>query len=130
MSPATTILETATRMIRALEADFARHANARDAAAVTDQYYADDAQLLPPNSPPVKGKQSIRNFWEAFLEAGCTDVKLETGNVGASGDLAYSLGAYSYTQAGARHAGKYLVMYRRQPDGSYRAIADSFSDNA
>ena len=129
MATTTPGLSDAARAIRALEAEFERHANARDAAALTDAFYTDDARLLPPNAPQVNGKAAIRDFWKAFLAAGPTDVKLETGEVAQSGDLAYGIGQYGFTVAGARQQGKYLVVYRKQADGGYRAVADMFSPN-
>jgi uncharacterized protein (TIGR02246 family) len=129
MASTTTGLSDATRAIRALEAEFQRHANALDAAAMTDAFYSDDARLLPPNAAQVNGKAAIRDFWKAFLAARPTDVTLETGEVAQSGDLAYGIGKYSFTASGARQQGKYLVVYRKQADGGYRAVADMFSPN-
>ncbi|HWR36010.1 MAG TPA: nuclear transport factor 2 family protein [Clostridia bacterium] len=128
-SAASTPLDAAEQVIRAMDAAFVRNANASNATALTEEFYAEDARLLPPNSPLVRGREAIRSFWERFLAAGCSDLKLETGEIGASGDLAYGVGNYEYTQAGTRHAGKYVVVYRRQPDGGFRAVADSFSSN-
>jgi len=130
MSTATTSPSAATSAIRALEAEFQRHANANDAASLTEAFFADDAQLQPPNAPQVNGKAAIRDFWKAFLAAGVSDVVLETGNVSSSGDLAYGVGKYGFTAGGARQTGKYMVVYQKQSNGSYRAVADAFSSNA
>jgi uncharacterized protein (TIGR02246 family) len=130
MSTATPGTSDAFRAVRALEAEFQRHANANDAAALTEAFYADDAVLLPPNAPQASGKAAIRDFWKAFLATGISDVVLDTGNVSSSGDLAYGVGKYGYTSAGARQSGKYVVVYRRQSNGSYRAVADAFNSNA
>ena len=130
MSTATPGPNDAVRAIRALEAEFQRHANAGDAAALTEAFYTGDASLLPPNAPQANGKAAIRDFWKAFLAAGVSDVVLETGSVTSSGDLAYGTGKYGFTAAGARQSGKYLVVYRRQSNGSYRAVADAFSSNS
>ena len=97
---------------------------------MTEALYADDATLLPPNAPAVHGKPAIQEFWQAFLAAGVSDVILETGDVRASGDLAYGIGKYGFTAGGARQEGKYLVVYQQQADGSYKAIADMFNANA
>jgi len=122
--------QDAARAIRALEQAFQDNANTRDTSALVEAFFAEDAQLLPPNTPPVVGKAAIREFWTSFLGSGVTEAELRTGEVSASGDLAHSVGAYGYTLNGIRHSGKYLVVYRRHTDGSYRAIADAFSDNA
>jgi uncharacterized protein (TIGR02246 family) len=130
MSTATASPNEAVRAIRAVESEFERLANASDAAALTEAFYADDAVLLPPNAPQVNGKAAIRDFWKAFLATGVSDVVLETVSVWSSGDLAYSLGTSEFTAAGERHAGKYVCVYRRQATGGYRAVADSFNSNA
>jgi uncharacterized protein (TIGR02246 family) len=130
MSTATPGLNDAFSAIRALEAEFQRNANASDAAALTEAFYADDAQLLPPNAQKVYGKTAIRDFWKVFFAVGVSDVVLETGNVYSSGDLAYSVGRYGFTASGARQAGKYLAVFRKQFNGSYRAVADAFNSNA
>ena len=130
MSTATLGPNDAVGAITALEAEFQRHANAGDAAAMTDAFYTEDALLLPPNAPQVKGKAAIRDFWKTFLAVGVSDVVLETVNVSSSGDLAYSVGKSGFTVAGAKQTGKYMCVYRRQSNGSYRAVADIFNSNA
>jgi uncharacterized protein (TIGR02246 family) len=130
MSSAATPFQDIDRVVRALDADFIRNANAKDAAAITDGFYAEDAQLLPPGAPPIRGRAAIRAFWEVFLTKGATDILLDTEQVVASGDLAYGTGRYEMTMGGERHEGKYVVVYRRQEDGGYRAVVDAFNSNA
>ena len=48
MSTATTSSQDVAQQIRALDAEFVKHARAKDAAALTEAFYAEDAQLLPP----------------------------------------------------------------------------------
>jgi ketosteroid isomerase-like protein len=130
MSTASAGLNDAAPAIRALEAEFERHANANQPVALTKAFYAEDAQLLPPNAPLVKGRTAILDFWTAFLSTGLSDITLETTDVSSSGDLAYGVGQYRYTASGVRHTGKYVVVYRRQANGGYQAVADSFNSNA
>ena len=107
-----------------------RHANAKDAAALTEVFYADDAQLMPPNAPLMRGKAAIRDFWTEFMKITGTDVVLDTYDVSATGDLAYGIGRWKGTLQGKAQKGKYLVVYRRQADGGYKAIADIFNGDA
>jgi ketosteroid isomerase-like protein len=123
-------LQDATRVIKSLEAEFSRHANNKDANALTESFYAEDAQLLPPNAPLVRGKAAIRAFWTAFLAAGATDCALETQDVGMSGDLAYNTGRWTANMGGQKAQGKYAVVYRRQSDGGFKAIVDAFNADA
>ncbi len=117
-------------IVRRMDEDFVRNANAGDAARMVDEFYADDAQLLPPNAPKVTGKAAILEFWKAFMAAGPTGISLDTTDISASGDLAYGIGKYGMTLSGARQEGKYLIVLRRRADGSYRTVADMFSGNA
>ena len=126
MSPATGSQEAA-RQIRALDKEFARLANARDAAGITELFYAEDAKLLPPNAPMMTGKAAIREFWTGFIALGSTDITLESDQIEAAGDLAYCVGRYGHTVNGTRLHGKYVVVFRRQADGNYKAIADVFN---
>ena len=122
--------DDAAEQIRAMDAEFVRNANAGNAVALVEAFYANDAQLLPPNSPKVSGKPAITQFWQGFIAAGVSDVQLETTDISASGDLAYGVGRYKFKMAGAPQEGKYLVVYRRQQNGRYRAVVDMFSSNA
>ena len=69
-------------------------------------------------------------FWTAFFTGKPTEIKMDTLEVVESAGLAYSIGAYRYTQDSVRHEGKYTVLYRKDDSGTYRCIVDSFSDNA
>ena len=40
----------------------------RDIDAVME-FYADDAELILPGTPPVKGKDAIRGAWQAYMTA-------------------------------------------------------------
>jgi ketosteroid isomerase-like protein len=130
MSPATTGSQDVARQIRALDAVFMRLANEKDAAALTEVFYAEDAQLMPPNAPLVRGKAAIRDFWTAFMQMTGTDIVLDSYDISAAGDLAYGVGRWSGTLQGRKQQGKYIVVYRHQGDGGYKAIADIFNADA
>jgi uncharacterized protein (TIGR02246 family) len=131
MSTASTSL---LRAVRDLDTAFVRNANAKDAAALTSAFYAEDAVLLPPGSPKLTGTEAIRGFWEAFIGNGVTDVAIETSGLEESGDLAYGVGTYSCTMPSPsgerfRDTGKFIVVYRRQADGGWKVIADQFNSD-
>ena len=116
-------------------ARFARNANAKNVDALVADFYTSDATLLPPGAPAIKGADGIRTFWKGMIDAGAGDVVLETQVVESSGDLAYEIGAASFTMPDGKGgkapvAAKYLVVFKRQGDGSIKAIADIFNMNA
>ena len=122
----------AERALRELDQAFVRHANSKDAAGLVEAFYSQDAALLPPDSPVIRGTDQIRSFWQGLLDAGGADVTLETTQIESSGELAYGIGRYTFTMPSpsgerSRQSGKYLVVFRRKSDGSWKAIADMFS---
>jgi uncharacterized protein (TIGR02246 family) len=109
-------------------------AKAKNAAGMA-AFYADDATLLPPGSPMIKGRAGIQAFWQSFLAAGAAEPVLHTVSVESSGDLAYEIGTYDaiVPKAGGgteRSSGKYLVVWKRQADGRIAMVGDMFSPNA
>jgi len=108
--------------------------NAKDAAAIAN-LYTDDASLLPPGSPLIKGRKNIQDFWQSFINAGGSDGKLHVVEVEASGSTAYEIGRFNAMlptgQGGtARAEGKYVVIWKRQSDGSIKLAVDIFNVNA
>ena len=129
---ATGIREVAA-IIRAMDAQFMNNVKARNVDALVNGFYAEDARLLPPNQPPVEGKAAISQLWGAFLPI-LEELTLDTTFVDVSGDLAYGTGTFHMkTTPGApmpaEDRGKYVVIYRRQSDGGWKAVVDMFSSN-
>ena len=115
-------------------AAFEKAANAKDAAAIANMY-TEDATLLAPGSPPIKGRKNIQQFWQGFLNAGASDAKLKVEEVVSLGDTAYEIGGFEADmpnpQGGtARSQGKYVVIWKRQPDGGVKLHVDIFNSNA
>lgn len=93
---------------------------------------ADNAVLLPPNMPVVKGRAAIRAHFTAFplLE----DLKLEVVEIGGDGDLDYIRGQYSMTilmegTDPVQDKGKFLEIRRKQKDGTWLNIQDMHSSD-
>lgn len=126
--------QSAEEAIRRLDEEFMKMAGAKDAAALVKAFYAEHAALLPPNHPIVEGRVNIQNFFQGLMDSGFKSIKLSTTTIESSGDLAYGRGVYqlSLTPPGGapvEEQGKYVVAYRRQPDGSWRAVADIFNSD-
>jgi len=116
--------------IRALKDAFVRHFNTGDADRAVRAFYAEDARLLAPDAPIIAGRAQIRDALQAGLAAGMGDLSMEISEieVAGSGDLAYGIGAFSLTRPEPRR-GKFITVFRRQADGSWRCVADSSSPN-
>jgi ketosteroid isomerase-like protein len=116
--------------IRALSDTFVRHFNAADADQLVQAVYAEDARLLPPNRPTVTGQSEIREAFREFLGAGMGELTIDTYEIeiASSGELAYGIGTFSLGRP-APDRGKFVEVYRRQADGSWKCVVDMFSSD-
>ena len=117
-----------------LDQDFMKGVAAKDARALVSAFYAPDAVLLPPNQPAVEGREAIRAALQGLMDAGVTSIKLTTQKVWSTGALAFARAQYTLSMVPpdgvpVEDTGKSLVCYRRQPNGSWRAILDMFSSD-
>jgi ketosteroid isomerase-like protein len=117
-----------------MDDEFMRNVNAGDVEALVSAFYAEDAELLPPNAPVMQGHAAIKECWKGMVSAGLKINVLAAKRIEESGDLAYASGVYELTLSppgGGTMAdsGKYVVVYRRQADGSWKARADIFNSS-
>ena len=86
-----------------------------DAAGAAAVYTA-DAQVLPPNSAVVSGKQAIQTLWQGAMHMGVKTVKLETVEVEGFGHTAYEVGTFALQGAEGQvlDAGKYVVIWKQE----------------
>jgi ketosteroid isomerase-like protein len=123
--------------VRAADAQWAKAAAAHDVDG-TIAFYSDDAIVMPPNAPMIQDKASERKAWAAILVPG-VEISWTAGKVVAanSGELVYDVGMYTLiTKSGkgkvktqTTDGGKYLAVWKKQADGSWKAIADAWSSD-
>lgn len=121
--------------LRKLDDEWSRAVGSRDVEK-TISYYTDDATVMLPNIPTLTGKEPVRSIWKSMLESpsftgGWKATKVE---VARSGDLAYVSGNYEFTEkddSGKSIAdkGKYLEVWRKQADGSWKCVAGMFNSD-
>jgi ketosteroid isomerase-like protein len=122
------------KIIRAMDEEFMRLLASRDVKQLTANFYAEDARLLPPNQAAIVGRPAIQQALEALIAGGLHKIILQTDKIETAGDFAYGVGRHQLTIRTASGAeihdeGKYLVVYRRQQDGQWRAVADIFNSD-
>jgi ketosteroid isomerase-like protein len=113
---------------------------ALDARQLDDavSFYAGDASVLGPNVPVMTGKDAIRKFWSdefaptVALRLRCQTFKVEAAR---SGDLGYGQGTYEATYNDSKgnpvkDHGKYVVVWKKQPDGKWKVITDTYNSDA
>jgi uncharacterized protein (TIGR02246 family) len=126
-SPAITA-ETADEGIKAAASKFEDAFNSGDGAAV-GALYTEDAAVLPPDAARVDGREAIAQFWQGAIDAGLKELDLQTVEVLDAGDFAVELGEVSLTTTGSVGkavpvAGKYIVVWQRGDDGTWRLHRD------
>ena len=101
----------------------------RDWDAVGRQY-TEDAVLMPPMAPLIRGRSAIQSWFAA--NENDTRVEVAILEIEGFGDLAYVRGESRVTLGVSTEfpvtlVGKYLDIRRRQPDGSWLVSVDMFS---
>jgi uncharacterized protein (TIGR02246 family) len=114
---------------QAIEAAMTKYVEAvkrGDPAAIVASY-TDDAIVVMPSGPPMKGKAELNKGFADMLAASSVSA-LRSSDVERtiSGDVAVETGAFEVTmqpKALGRETtdrGQYIVVWHRQPDGSWR----------
>jgi len=118
-----------TQAVKELEAKFVSAWEEKNPAV--KELYAPDATIATPNSDPVQGSTSIAAEFDRF--AANPNAELDFNNattVMSGGDLAFSQGTYTsrrtdpQTRAIETRNGYYVLIYKKQPDGSWKVIQD------
>jgi ketosteroid isomerase-like protein len=94
----------------------------QDADALVD-LYTDDARLLFAGMPMIRGRQAIAKLMGAWLAESPHQMTFQTGDIWEAGDIVVDVGTYDSPGG----AGKYVVLYERQADGSLKLAVDSAS---
>ena len=119
--------------LRKLDDEWSKAAGAKDLEK-TVSYYTDDALVMPPNSPVLQGKDAARAMWKSMFAVpgfggGWKATRVE---VAKSSDLGWTSGPYEITETDASgkpmtDKGKYLAVWKKQADGSWKCVADIFN---
>lgn len=102
----------------------------RDETALVS-FFAEDAQLLPPEGHIVRGRDGMLAFARDGFAGGLTDLLSSSADVRADERLAVEVGHSTFVIAGegglTEVKARYLMVYARQPDRSWRISHDSWT---
>jgi uncharacterized protein (TIGR02246 family) len=112
-------------------ARFSEAFNRGDVAAVAAMYDT-GAVVLAPNAPPMRGRQNIEALWAGARQQGFRNRTLVVNSVELIDGHAIELGSYTLViqppgQAETIDRGKYLVVWKRQVDGTWKLYRDAFN---
>jgi ketosteroid isomerase-like protein len=107
--------------IRERTQEFTRAFNTGDVQQMVGMY-ADQAVFMPPNTGALRGRDSLRGFYETLLADGATDLTMESREIGGHGPVGYESGTYVLYRRPdegphTRDRGKYLFVLRRYAGG-------------
>ena len=100
-------------------------------------FYAEDGSLLPPDAPVATGHEAIRAYLSELFAAPefALDWTTTKDELSRTGDLGYTYGTYELSFQDAEgnpvaSQGKSLVVWKKQPDGQWKVVADMFNRGA
>jgi len=124
----------AASQILRLDAEWSQAAQGRDVDRVVS-FWADDATVFPPGSPPVIGKPAIREFVAKSFQTPGFSISWRTTRVvvSRSGDFAYGTGTNRMTFSGpdgkqVTVEGKAVTVWHREPDKVWKCVIDIWND--
>ena len=126
--------EADVEAINSLRDEFIALDNASDAAGLAS-LYTNDAVLMPPNEAAVTGNQAIESWFQTTFDQFTTEFTVASEELEVVGDWAFDWGVYMTAltpKAGGEPTedrGKYIVILRKQVDGSWRIVQDIWNSN-
>jgi ketosteroid isomerase-like protein len=119
--------------IRKLDEDWDGAAQNKDLDK-TVSFYAEDASMFPFNAPLASGKEQIGQVWTKLMAMPGYWISFTPSqiHVAEARDMAYEIGAFELKANDAQGKltstpGKFVVVWKKQPSGEWKAVADIFN---
>ena len=94
-------------------------------------FIADDAAFFPASAPIVTGKEAVGAAWVEVLTTPGVSLRWQPikAELARSEELGYTFGRYQLTATDAEgqsvtRYGKYVTIWKKQPDGAWRVVVD------
>jgi len=122
--------------IKDTEVAWAKASAAKDADKFVS-FYADDGSLLLQDMPIATGKDAIGKLTKGMMGDPnfALDFQGTRWDVAKSGEFGFAQGTYTMTMTnpktkkGATDKGKYLTVFKKQSDGTWKAVEDMVSSD-
>jgi uncharacterized protein (TIGR02246 family) len=123
--------------VKDVEAAWVKDASTKDAGKWAS-YFTEDGSGLYPGAGILNGKAAIKAAMVPILADPNFSLTFQSTRAMASkgGDMVYSQGTYTMTMTNPKtkklitDKGKYLTVYTKQADGSWKAVADTFNSDS
>jgi len=126
--------EQSIAAVKDADAAWAKAAAAHDLVNALS-YYASDAVVLPAHEEMLTNRPDILKSWTALLDKNNTVTwKPVWVEAAKSGELVYVVGTYTLTTKAGKgkpvvDRGKYLAVWKKQDDGSWKAEANTWNSD-
>jgi uncharacterized protein (TIGR02246 family) len=135
-APAANTHDADVKAVQDYETQWVADWASKDAARIA-AHYSDDAVLMTPGSDAVSGKDAISKMLTQMVADPALSLKFQSSKVDAasSGDVAWSEGTYTIAMTDAQSKkivndhGTYVTVYKKQADGSWKAVSDIASSS-
>ena len=125
--------ETVSKSIRSILSQYATTmvgGNVKNWLALWD----DEATWLPSGGPASVGKASIEHAFRAsMMQSPLAGMSISVRDVRTDGAIAVAIGDFTesrgFPSGGAHTEGKFLTVFRKQPDGTWRIFQSCFNFN-
>ena len=117
-----------------LRGEFIAAYNAGDASTLAT-LFTEDGVVMPPNSSAANGKEAVESFYQVHFEQFTGTLTVSSEEHEVAGDWAFERGSYTVTLTPKASGtptddeGKYLLIFRRQPDASWRIARHIWNSN-
>jgi len=126
-------VEADKEAIKKITDDFNAAFNAGDIDKLVS-LFTDDAVRIPPNEPALIGKEAIRGMFQQQLDQFTVQNEGVIVDLKVSGDLAFFRGSWTSINTPKdggkplKYNGSYVSVIQKQPDGSWKTICNSWSN--
>jgi uncharacterized protein (TIGR02246 family) len=123
--------------VKDIEAAWVKDAATKDADKWAS-YFAEDGSGLYPGAGILNGKAAIKAAMAPYFADPNFSLAFQSTRTMASkgGDMVYSQGTYTMTMTNPKtkkpmtDKGKFLTVYTKQADGSWKAVVDTFNSDS
>jgi ketosteroid isomerase-like protein len=95
-------------------------------------FLSEDVMSIRPNTPVVEGSKALAGRWAPMLNDPATSITWQPleAVISDDGDMGFTVGSYEVAKSGPQGrsvagTGKYITIWKKQPDGAWKVVFDS-----